>query len=342
MKYLKEEYNEFKIMNGGKIPYLLLDYIKYEGAPDPIKFIDNKKTYLGFVATVEKDNELKKLLSNTNFESALKELSSKLPLKRVYEFTILRYLLKHDSITLEKAKSEILKYIKYVDDDSVVHAFEYLNQDYYDSVQIKGKLKLVDYKGDSLYKSDEFEKLLENKDYRIYIEDVINYGIFRYEKEFKEEYYGMPFFKLYEQYSMIDAAYLSNYRKTHTAFRGSGLLVNGNDYFLFIDLHKEEGIDERINYKDKFINEEYFQWQSPNATKQDSDRGKNIIFNKDRGVNLHLFVRKYREIDGKSEPYIYIGKGDTVEFEGEKPITVKLKLENEVPAGIYREFVEKV
>ena len=342
MKYLKEEYNEFKIMNSGKIPYLLLDYIKYEGAPDPIKFIDNKKTYLGFVATVEKDNDLKELLSNTNFESALKELSSKLPLKRVYEFAILRYLLKHDSITLEKAKSEILKYIKYVDDDSVVHAFEYLNQDYYDSVQIKGKLKLVDYKGDSLYKSDEFEKLLENKDYRIYIEDVINYGIFRYEKEFKEEYYGMPFFKLYEQYSMIDAAYLSNYRKTHTAFRGSGLLVNGNDYFLFIDLHKEEGIDERINYKDKFINEEYFQWQSPNATKQDSDRGKNIIFNKDRGVNLHLFVRKYREIDGKSEPYIYIGKGDTVEFEGEKPITVKLKLENEVPAGIYREFVEKV
>ena len=152
----------------------------------------------------------------------------------------------------------------------------------------------------------------------------------------------MPFFKLYEQYSMIDAAYLSNYRKTHTAFRGSGLLVNGNDYFLFIDLHKEEGIDERINYKDKFINEEYFQWQSPNATKQDSDRGKNIIFNKDRGVNLHLFVRKYRELDGKSEPYIYIGKGNTVEFEGEKPITVKLKLENEVPAGIYREFVEKV
>ncbi|MGL5695277.1 MAG: DUF3427 domain-containing protein [Peptostreptococcaceae bacterium] len=125
---------------------------------------------------------------------------------------------------------------------------------------------------------------------------------------------------------MIEAALLSNYRKIHTAFRGSGLLTNDKEYFLFIDLHKEEGIDEGINYKDKFINERYFQWQSPNATKQDSDRGKNIIFNKDRGINLHLFVRKYRVLDGKSEPYIYIGKGDTVEYEGEKPITVKLKL----------------
>ena len=70
--------------------------------------------------------------------------------------------------------------------------------------------------------------------------------------------------------------------------------------------------------------------ESLNATKQDSDRGKNIIFNKDRGINLHLFIRKYKEIDGKSEPYIYIGKGDTAWYEGEKPITVRLKSEYEV------------
>lgn len=88
---------------------------------------------------------------------------------------------------------------------------------------------------------------------------------------------------------MLYAVYLSNYRKTHTAFRGNGLLTNGNDYFLFVDFYKEEGIDER-----------YFKWQSHNDTKQDSDRGKNITFNKDRGLNLHLFVGKYRDIDCKS------------------------------------------
>lgn len=342
MKYLKEEYNEFKISNGGKVPYLLLDYIRFEGSPDPIKFIDNKKTYLGFVAAVEKDDNLKALLTNSNFESALKELSSKLPLKRIYDFAILKYLLRNNYIGFDSAKSEILKYIKEVDDDSVYHAFEYLNQDYYDVAQKNSKLKLVEYKDGKLYKSDDFNYILSNDEYRKYVEDVINYGIIRYEKEFKEDYYGVPLFKLYEQYQMIDAALLSNYRKTHTAFRGSGLLVNGNDYFLFIDLHKEEGIDERINYKDKFISQDYFQWQSPNSTRQDSDRGRNIIFNKDRGINLHIFVRKYRELDGKSEPFVYIGKGDTVEYEGEKPITVKLKLENEVPVSIYREFVEKV
>ncbi len=170
----------------------------------------------------------------------------------------------------------------------------------------------------------------------------MNYGILRYKNEFKEEYYGMPFLKLYEQYKMVDIALLSNYRKTHSAFRGSGLLTNKNDYFLFIDLHKEEGIEERINYKDKFLDRTYFQWQSPNSTTQSSDRGKNLINNKDRKISLHLFVRKYKEIDKKVQPYIYIGKGDTVEYEGEKPITMKIKLHNDVPSKIYREFIEKV
>lgn len=342
LKYLREEYNQFKILCGGKIPYMLLDYVKYDGAPDPVKFIDREGTYLGFVAKTEKDDELKELLLNDDFEKILKELNTSLPLKRINEFVILKYLLNHNSISLEIAKNEILKYINNMDEDSVRHAFECLNHQYWDSVMIKQKVKLIEYKEDTLYRTDRFETIINNKEYRKYIEDAINYGIFRYEKEFQEEYYGLPFLKLYEQYKMPGVALLSNHRKIHSSFRGSGLLSSGKEYFLFIDLNKEEGIEERINYKDKFLSENYFQWQSPNATKQDSDRGKNIIFNKDRNVNLHLFVRKYKEIDKKAQPYIYIGKGDTVEYEGEKPITVKLKLQNEVPTKIYREFVEKI
>jgi superfamily II DNA or RNA helicase len=342
MKYLKEEYFEFKKLNQGRIPYLLLDYLKYDGAPDPTKFIDREKTYLQFVAKVEKDDDLKELLQNEAFEGSLKELSSKLPLKRSYEFVIIRYLLDHEEINLETAKHQLLKMIKNVDDDSVLHAFECLNQNYYDSGQVKSKPKLFNYINGILVKNPIFKELLENNDYRKYIEDIITYGIFRYEKEFKGEYYGVPHFKLYEQYQMMDAALLSNYRKIHSSFRGSGLLANGNEYFLFIDLHKEEDVKESINYKDKFFNTHEFQWQSVNSTTQQSERGKNIIYNKQRGVNLHLFIRKYKEIDGKTEPYIYIGKGNSVAFEGDKPITVKMELETEVPASLYTEFTKKV
>jgi superfamily II DNA or RNA helicase/HKD family nuclease len=342
MKYLKEEYFEFKKMNGGRIPYLLINYEKYDGAPDPLKFLIKEKTYIGFVAKMEKDDGLIKLLEDEVFLKILRELTSKLPIKRVYELSIIKYLLNNEEISLEKAKEEILKHIEEVDYESVQHAFGCLNGNYYDSAQIKNNIRCFNLKDGVLSSTLDFKRVIQNKKYKIYIEDVINYALIRYEKEFESKYYGVPFFKLYEQYQMIDAALLSNYTKIHSSFRGSGLLTNGNDYFLFIDLHKEDNIEEKINYKDKFFDAQYFQWQSPNNTSQNSERVKNIIFNRDRKINLHIFVRKYKKIDGIGQPYIYIGMGDVIEHYGEKPITVKMKLENKMPESLYTEFIKKV
>ncbi|WP_281355657.1 DUF3427 domain-containing protein [Virgibacillus ihumii] len=44
---------------------------------------------------------------------------------------------------------------------------------------------------------------------------------------------------------------------------GSGLLANGDDYFLYIDLHKEADIKESINYNDKIVDRNHFQWETP-------------------------------------------------------------------------------
>ncbi|MBV4436320.1 DEAD/DEAH box helicase [Clostridium tyrobutyricum] len=342
MKYIKEEYMEFKKMNGGKVPYFLMDYIRYDGAPDPLKFVNKEKIYIAFVSKVEKDKELEKLLNNDNFSKVLKEFTGKLPIKRVYEFSIVKYLLNHENINFNQAKNEILKYIECVDNNSIYHAFKYLNQDYYDTSQVKSYVKCFELRDKKLCCTWDFKKIIYNNEYRKYIEDIINYGLIRYEKEFFYKYYGVPFFKLYMQYKMTDAALLSNYEKAHSSFRGSGLITNGQEYFIFVDLHKENRIKESINYKDKFISERLFQWQSPNSTSQSSERGKNIIYNEERKINLHIFIRKYKQIDGMVQPYIYIGKGNVIECQGEKPITVKIKLENEVPVELYNEFIKKV
>lgn len=342
MKYLKEEYLEFKRMNQGRVPYYLLDYIKFDGAPDPIKFIYKEKTYLSFVAKLEKDDSLKKLLLDQDFINVLKTLSSQLPLKRVYEFAIMKYMLNHEETSLDKAKNGILQYVEVVNNDSVKHSFECLNQNYLDSSEKSRMPKLFELKGERLVINDKFKGLLENSTYKKYFEDVINYGIIRYEKEFGGSNYGIPHFKLYEQYQMKDAALLSNFRKIHSSFRGQGLITNEKEYFLFIDLHKDEGIKESINYKDKFKGRKHFQWQTPNRTTIISQQGQNIIKNVEKQINLHLFVRKYNEIDGKTEPFIYIGKGDCLSFQGEKSITVQLELHNEIPLSLYTEFNKKV
>lgn len=341
LKYLKEEYNEFKSLLGGKIPCNLMDYVRYDGSPDPLKFINYEKTYQGFMKKVEPAYEGLEL-NDEEFVKVLKELSDKLPLKRPHEFAIIKHLINTSEVTLDTAVKVINKYLNTVDKETVSHAFRCLNQNYYDKAEVVKYTKLFNLDGDKLIKLLSFEKLLANKKYKDIILDLLNYGLIAYEKRYGSENFGVPFLKPYEQYQMIDTALLSNYEKTHSSFRGSGLITNGNEYFLFVDLHKEDDIKESIKYKDEFISRSLFQWQTPNSTSQGSERGKNIIYNKERKINLHLFVRKYKDIDGKRQPYIYIGKGNTVEFTGEKPITVKLQMESKIPEKIYTEFIMKV
>ncbi|HEY5525275.1 MAG TPA: DEAD/DEAH box helicase family protein, partial [Clostridium sp.] len=92
LKYLKEEYNQFKGLMGGKVPFRLMDYIKYEGAPDPLKFIKYEKTYQGFLGKVEKNIGVDEIIQDEEFFKILKELSNKLPIKRPHEFAIIKYL----------------------------------------------------------------------------------------------------------------------------------------------------------------------------------------------------------------------------------------------------------
>ena len=341
LRYLKEEYKEFKALLGGRIPYALMDYARFDGAPDPIKFINYGKTYEGFLCKVEKDYESLES-SNYDFSKVLREFSSKLPIKRPYEFAIVKELLNKEELSLEEAFKAVGKYLKEVDYETVIHSFKTLNQDFYDSRERENTIKLFDFLGDRLVRLISFERILSYKGCKEVMEDLLNYGLITYEKSFGSKNYGVPFFKLYEQYQMVDTALLSNYEKTHSSFRGSGLLSKGKDYFLFVDLNKGEDIKESINYKDEFLNRGIFKWESPNNTSQGSERGKNLIFNRERGVRLHLFIRKYKEIDKRVQPYIYIGKGNSIKYEGEKPIKIYLELENKVPEELYLEFTKRV
>lgn len=344
MQYLRDEYFEFKKMNSGHVPKLLMDYMKYDGAPDPLRFLSQAKTYQQFVQRMEKDDALAELFTDVPFQKILKELTDKLPIKRVYEFAILKHLLKYEAIDLAQAKVEVSKYMEAYDEATILHAMKNLAQEYYDSGQKSRYLECFEYQEGTLLCTPIFLKCIHEGIHRKYIEDLVNYGLLRYEMEFGNEEFGYPFLKLYEQYNMANVALVSNYTNKHASFSRQGLLTIDNEYFLFIDLHKEADVRESVNYKDKFLDARTFQWQTPNSTKQDSKRGQNIIRNVEHGVKLHLFVRKYIEIDRQVQPYIYIGTGKSIPelCEGNKPITVIMKLENEVPTLLYRELVEKV
>lgn len=132
---------------------------------------------------------------------------------------------------------------------------------------------------------------------------------------------------------MRDMGKLSNYTKIESSIRGQGVWHDRYDnYYLFADINKSEGIKDSLNYDDYFKSNRIFHWQSPNGTTQDSKEG--IIFTKGTKP-LHLFVRK----DKKENMYfIYVGKVRPIYYDGNKPITIDFELEYELPKTIFEEM----
>ena len=352
MKYMKESYLSFKHVCGGNVPFLT-DYLKHDGSVDPMRFSTfspNYKSYFEFVSYMEKEThpEFALSLQNEEFKQLLRLFTFYSPAKRIEEWLIAESLLKSPDFTvsIESLYKGAERYCDTVSKERIIHAGETLSGKYFDSSELTRYEKaLLSFDGNTVSFSEEVKHILiTDKTSKIWFEDLVTYNLLRFQDEFGSFDYGKPFLKLYAQYSMRDTALLCNYKKIHSSFRGQGLLTSAKpDYFIFVNLHKNADIKESINYKDKFITPGVFQWQSPNSTTQDSEVGQNIIFSYKRGINLHLFVRKFEEVEGITQPFTYLGKvvpfSDTAE--GNKPITIHFALENRVPDEMYLDFTTR-
>ncbi|MBR6124558.1 DUF3427 domain-containing protein [Candidatus Saccharibacteria bacterium] len=349
MKYMRESYDAFKNLNcGGKIP-MLVDYLKQDGAVDPVRFtqFDSKyKTYIEFVAHVEKDThpELSFALDNIVFSSAMRLFSFYCPAKRAEEWIILKTIF--DSPDFQVSIDDVIaaapKYLATTHRERFLHSAEVLSGKYFDSAELsKYRESLLNFEKNSISFSTPLKACLKDTTSKKWMSDLIHFSLLRYQHEFGSFDRPLPFLKLYHEYSMRDIALLCGYKKVHSAFRGQGLLtLDHPNYYIFVNLHKDAKVRESINYKDKFIRPDLFQWESPNSTSQDSEVGKNLIDNVKRGINLHLFVRKFEEVEGVTQPFVYLGEVCTLKdtVKNNKPIMMEFGLYHPVPDSIYNDF----
>ena len=339
-KYLKESYLEVKSDLGNKIPKLT-DYLEYDDLISPLKFIDESKSYIEFVSRVEKNVNLDQFCNDESFLKAIRFIEWMLPVKRVYELVILKYLLENSSIDVMRAKELIYKYLRKVNDKTIDHTFKYLNQNYFDKAQISRYLKLVEFEGKKLIKTKEFETILKDNVKKEYIENSLEYGILCYERNFGLEDHGMPFLKLYEKYNMLNIAQVCNFNKIHSSFRGSGFLKYGDDFFLFITIEKDK-FAKGAKYNNDFLSKDRFTYISKPLHSSQKGDGLKLCKNKEYGINLHIFARKFVRVDKKTQSFIYLGLADAVKFSGDQPITLELKLQKPLDDKLYEEFIKVI
>ncbi|WP_320035907.1 DEAD/DEAH box helicase [Halarcobacter sp.] len=339
-KYLKDNYLEFKAILGNKIPNME-DFINNDDFITPIPFIGESKSYISFLNRVEKDKVIQTICLDEKFLKAVAFIDYHLPLRRVYEFAILKYLLKNKKIDLKKAKELLKKYLLSVNENTIKHSFSYLNHEYFDSSQEKRFLKLIEKKDSEIYLTKEFENILKDPYKKAFIESSINYGIITYEESFSNIDYGLPFFKLYEKYNMLEIALLANFNKIHSSFRGSGFLKFNDDFFLFITLEKDK-YSKASKYVNNFKSNDTFNFISKPSMSQEKGDGYRLINNKKEKVNLHIFVRKFSHVDKKVQKFIYLGLADCVSYSGNKPINTQLVLQKPLSDKLYYEFTKIV
>jgi hypothetical protein len=136
--------------------------------------------------------------------------------------------------------------------------------------------------------------------------------------------------ELWRSYSREQIPGLFGFEFRSVAWRQTGFIVEGDDVFLLVTLNKGTH-PEAHRYQDRLLGPDLFQWQSQNRTTQKSKHGQLLQHHADTGVRVHLFIRKDSKIAGRAAPFLYCGRLKFVDWEGEKPITVRWTLPEAVP-----------
>ncbi|QKF80854.1 DEAD/DEAH box helicase [Halarcobacter ebronensis] len=339
-KYLKDNYMKFKLQLNNKIP-MLEDYFEYKELISALPFIGESKSYVEFVNRVEEDKSIKTICKDEAFLKFSRFLDSMLPLRRVYEFAILKRVIQKGSCSFVEARSVVNKYLDNVEEQTIKHSFSYLNQNFFDISQKERFLKVVTLSKDKLELTDEAKAILKDQIKSEFLLNSINYGLLVYEEEFGSKDFKLPFLKPYEKYNMLEIALLSNFDKIHSSFRGSGFLKYKDDFFLFITLEKDK-YSKASAYVNTFSSKDTFTFVSKPLMSQDKGDGYRLIDNKKQGVNLHIFVRKFSHVDKKVQKFSYLGLADCIEYNGNKPINTILKLRKELNDELFEEFTKVI
>lgn len=311
--FLEKDYRNFKsYINNGSYP-THMDFLNSDVSPDLIRIIKStfsgskNKSYYNFL---KKINEATIPMFDEKQISFINNMEDLLPLARLDEYLIIEQAIKEHTIDLKRIEG----INEHITDKSLENAYNNLKS-----------LGIVENSDIDITSIDEDE-------FNHYLLDTLNYGIVRYNREFGE-YKGL--FKLYRNYYKEQASRI---------MLKNGILQKGTYYeddiaYIFAGIKKgEEG---RLNYKDKFINDKVFQWESiANVSESEKEHLRN-------SKKVHLFIRKMENEDTVTLPYTYFGLGtftnerdSYTEEDGRRHSTLlyDIVLDNKVPEEYHIDF----
>ncbi|MBE5870101.1 MAG: DUF3427 domain-containing protein [Lachnospiraceae bacterium] len=161
---------------------------------------------------------------------------------------------------------------------------------------------------DADYKpSATFLEMLENKEFYHIMEELIEFGISRYERDYRKNY-GDTDLVLYQKYTYEDVCRLLNWENNEVPLNIGGYKFDRKTktFPVFINYDKAEDISDTMKYEDHFMNRRMLIAISKSGRSLESEDVQNFLKAKERGIRVELFVRKNKD-DKISKEFYYLG-----------------------------------
>lgn len=323
IKLIKENYTNLK-NKLGRIPKLK-DFDDY-GEMDVLRIFDNNSlgSYYKFLEKYEKDYTER---LSPEEEKVIEFVSKKLANgKRIQELKLLDRMLgyAHEFSLFSGLQKELHKnyglQISQEQKDNIVNIMT--NQfpagaskkTYSDCIL----LEKDDQKGTDYHVSKSFEVMLANKEFYGILKELIDFGISRYERDFSHTYRETDFV-LYQKYTYEDVCRLLNWETNEVPLNIGGYKFDKKTktFPVFINYDKSEDINDTTKYEDHFISSNRLIAISKSGRSIQSEDVQNFLHAEERGIQVHLFVRKNKD-DKISKEFYYLGymhaSGNVKEF----------------------------
>ena len=281
IRYLKKDYQNFKSYLKTPTFPKHMDYVNSDYAPNLLKFmkikIEGTKTnsYYGFLKGIGEDIPL----FTEEQITAIDYISSLLPLVRRHEFLVVKLLLNgitSENVIRQTLSNEIAGYT----DEQMNHALRFMKEG--------GVIQMSD--GSIRFRCTVDPEFVE------FVSDLLEYGLAQYIAKYKDD----DDFLIYQDYRK-DQALLKILMNPKGDQKGT-YYKNGKMY-IFAALKKDSSVQEHLNYKDKFLDNETFQWESVANIKVDEERKQR------ESKQALVFVRKVESENSITLPFTYVGTG---------------------------------
>ena len=346
---IKENYKRLKFKLG-KIP-TLMDFDRY-GEMDVLLIFNNQNlgSYYAFLEKYEKHDF--KVRLNEIQAQMLKYVSVKLASgKRIHELLLLKDMMvepnQFESLWLNQMKD----YGYTMNEPVRTTVFNMLtNQFLQEASRVSFKhCVFMDTDSSNHWQiSSTFKHQLDNPDFYSMLMEVIEFGIHRFNRNYRNTYQNTSLV-LNQKYTYEDVCRLLNFGCNVVAQNIGGYIYNeySHTFPVFINYDKQDDISDTIKYEDRFLDPMHLLAISKNNRSLESKDVQNFLHAKDRGIDVHLFIRKNKD-DKMGKEFYYFGTmhatGQTKEFTmdntNSKAVEIYWELDNPIREDLYEYIVE--